>query len=415
MIDRITILGGSSVYVPEFVASVIKNNLNVREIVLHGRPGRKLEVVRAFCERIVAKSGFPMKIKAETEVVEAVAGARYVINQVRVGGMKARLRDEMLPPQFNLIGDEQLGPGAIINALRTLPVVLELARTVERTSPGAVFINLGNPMGILVEALSALTKLTVVGVCDTHRTYSQKIAGILGADPAQLTMDYVGLYHLGWIQDVKMGGRSRMAQLLELLESREEEGLDYDLIELFHMIPTRVTGMYFHRADVVRKQQHCTRFRAEVLYEAEQQILRVYEDTHLDMIPELTRQRDASWYSDSIIPLIQGFEGQAPLTTVACVLNNGSIKDLNDESSVEIPVSVNRKGVKAHKVGLLPRFLKGVFWSIKESDRLTIEAHRQRSFDLALQAMAVNPFVDSITRARKYLEKAVSLETINLH
>ncbi|MBW7863472.1 MAG: hypothetical protein GX580_01655 [Candidatus Hydrogenedens sp.] len=415
MIDRITVLGGSSVYIPEFVSSVITHNLNVKEIVLQGRSGRKLEIVRNFCLRLADKAGFPLKITPELDVAAAVTGAKYIINHVRVGGMKARLRDEMLPPQFNLVGDEQLGPGAITNALRTLPVALEHARIIESAAPKAVLINMGNPMGILVEALSSLTSLTVIGACDLHRVYTRKIASVLNVDPSALCVDYVGLYHLGWIQDVKVDGRSQMSHLLELLEARGEEDFDYDLIELFRMIPTQVTGMYFHRAEVLKRQQNCPRFRAEVLYEAEQQILRMYENPHLNSIPDLTRQRDAAWYEETIMPLILGMEGATPVSTVACLPNNGAIKDLCDESSVEIPVTISRKGVKARKVGLLPRFLKGVFWSIKESDRLTIEAYRQKSFDLALQAMAVNPFVDSVTRARKYLEKVVKLESLGLH
>lgn len=415
MIDRITILGGSSVYIPEFILSVISHNLPVREIVLQGRPGRKLEVVRDFCGRLLDKAGFPIKLSAETDVAKAVTGARYVINHLRVGGMKARLRDEMLPPQFNLVGSEQLGAGAITNALRTLPVVLEYARIIESVNPQAILINMTNPSGIVVEALARLTKLTVVGACDLPRVYTRKVAAVLGQEPSALTVDYVGLYHLGWIQDVKVDGRSRMSQLLELLETRQEEDFDYDLIELFRMIPTHETGIYFHRAEVLKKQQNCARFRAEVLFEAEQQILRMYEDPHLCALPDLTRQRNAGWYEETIMPLIQGFESGDGVSAVVCVPNNGSVRDLPDESSVEIPALVSGKGLKPRKVGTLPRFLKGVFWSIKESDRLTIEAHLQKSFECAHQALAVNPFVDSVVRARKYLEKVTKLESFDLH
>ena len=87
MIDRITVLGGSSVYIPEFIASVINHNLPVREIVLQGRAGKKLDTVRAFCNRLADRAGFPVKITPETDVEAAVTGAKYIINHVRVGGM----------------------------------------------------------------------------------------------------------------------------------------------------------------------------------------------------------------------------------------------------------------------------------------------------------------------------------------
>ncbi len=151
MIERITILGGSSVYIPEFVLSILSSNLNVREIVLLGRPGSKLDTVGKFCQRLVNRSGFPVTITATSDIAEAVRGAEYVLNHVRVGGMVARMRDEMLPPKFNIVGSDTLGAGGIANALRTLPVVLEHARVIEQVNPGAVYINLANPIGIIVE------------------------------------------------------------------------------------------------------------------------------------------------------------------------------------------------------------------------------------------------------------------------
>lgn len=415
MIERIAILGGSSVYTPELILSVVSRNLNVKEIVLLGRPGRKLELVAAFCQRLVDKSGFPATVIPSTDVKEAVTGARYVVNHIRVGGMTARMRDEMLPPKYGMVGDETLGPGGIANAMRTLPVVLDLARQIEEVNPEVTVINLTNPLGIIVEGLIRYSSLNVVGVCDLPGTYARKVARVLQHDLDEVQIDYVGLNHLGWIQDVKVGGRSRMSYLLEQLENHEEDGFDYDLIELFRMIPTRNTGMYFHRNEVLKRQKSGSRFRSEVLHEAEARILKLYEDESLHEIPELTRQRNAMWYEETIVPLIASLEQPVDRSVILCMRNNGSIRDLPEDSSVEIPATVSNKGIRARKVGSLPRFLRGLFLAAKESNRLTVEAVVHQSYENVLQALTINPFVPSLETAKRFLDNMIKNEKLELH
>jgi len=414
LIHRITVLGGSSVYVPELVNAIIARNLPVEEIVLFGHPGRKLETVANFCRRLINRAGYPTVIIPETDIRRAVEGAKYIINQMRVGGMKARFRDESTPPQFDLLGSEQVGAGAVTNALRSLPVVLEYARVIEELAPNAIFVNMMSPVGVVVEALTRLTSLKVVGVCDLARKYCSRIALLLGIPPAELEVDYFGLYHFGWIQDVRHDGRSRMAQLLDAIEQSEDSSFDRDLVSLFRLIPTPEAAAYFRRGEILWSQKRNQRYRSEMLIEAESQILRIYEDSRVDMIPEATRQRNAIWYEESVLPLLESFEGHHDAKPILCVSNKGAILDLPEESCVEIPVTISQGAVTSRKIGALPRFLRGMFCLMKESDRLVIEAVRHASFELALQALAVNPFVDSLASARKYLEKVVRAENLNL-
>jgi len=121
VIERLTILGGSSVYIPEFIQSLISHNLMPKEVVLFGRFGDKLTIVAEFCRRLIHRSGYPAEITTSTDLEEAVADSKYILNHIRVGGMAARVRDEKLPPVMGMIGDESLGAGGVSNALRTLP------------------------------------------------------------------------------------------------------------------------------------------------------------------------------------------------------------------------------------------------------------------------------------------------------
>lgn len=415
MIERISILGGSSVYTPEFVFSLVSHNVNVNEVVLIGRNEHKLEVVTNFCRRLLKKSGFPTSVACTTDVEEGVAKAKYIINQIRVGGMKARVRDEKLPPRFGMVGDESLGAGGFANAMRTLPLVLELAARIEKINPGAVFINLTNPMGVVVEALTKHTDLKVTGVCDLPGTYIKKVAEVLHQLPEDLDIDYIGLNHMGWIQDVKLGKHSMKDALLERLERHGDDGFDFELIDLFRMIPTRTMSVYFHQDDILKTQKNCSRFRAEILHEAEHQILKLYEDKHLCDIPELTRERNAVWYGETIIPLILALESRKDKNLILCVRNGDAIPDLPPDCSVEIPAKVSCRGIRPRKVGACPHFLKGLFAAVKVSDRLTIEAVRHHSYEAALQSLTINPLVPSLGAAKKYLDRIIKDEKIELH
>jgi len=408
-------LGGSSVYTPEFISSIISSNLSVKEIVLLGRPGPKLPLVAKFCQRMLDKSGFPAKIVATTDTATAVAGAKYVLNHVRVGGMPARIRDEKTPPKFGMIGDETLGAGGFANAMRTLPVTLEYARIIEDINPTATFINLTNPMGILTEALIRYTKLNVIGVCDLPGTYIKKVASVLQHPPSDLSFYYLGLNHIGWIQDIKLEGRSCMSRALERIEQSGDDSFDLALISLFRMIPTSPVGLFFHQDAILKKQLACGRLRGEILHEAEPQILRLYEDESLTEVPDLTRQRNAVWYDETIVPLIHALESKTDHEFILCVRNEGSIRDLPDDCSVEIPVTVSRRGLKLHKVGGCPRFLRGIFQSVKESDRLAVEAVRHKSYDFALQSLTIHPLVPSLDGAKRYLDRIIKDDALELH
>lgn len=415
VIGRITILGGSSVYVPEFIHSLISHNLLPREVVLYGRHGEKLEIVAGFCERLIEKAGFPTVVIPSTNLEESVAGAKYVLNHVRVGGMKARVRDEKLPPSMGMIGDESLGAGGISNALRTLPVALDFASRIETVNPDCTFINLTNPMGTVVEAITKKTNLKTIGICDLPGAYVQKVARLLGIAEEDLFVDFIGLNHMGWIQNVRHGKKNIMYKVLDTIHNQRPDDFDYDLIELFRMIPTRTVSLYFHADRILKAQKNTTLFRGEVLHEAEKHILKAYADPHLNEIPSLTRERNTPWYEQTLIPLIQALESRKKHSRILCVRNDGAIRDLPEDCSVEVPTEVSNRMLAPRHVGDCPHFLKGLFLTVKESDRWIIEAVLHKSYEYALQALTINPLVPSLETARRYLDKIIETEEIELH
>jgi len=415
VIERLTILGGSSVYIPEFIQSLISHNLMPKEVVLFGRSGDKLTIVAEFCRRLIHRSGYPAEITTSTDLEEAVADSKYILNHIRVGGMAARVRDEKLPPVMGMIGDESLGAGGVSNALRTLPVILEYVERIEKVNPDTTFINLTNPMGIVVEALIKQSNLKVIGICDLPGTYVQKVSSILGIPESDLFIDFIGINHMGWIQNVRAGKKNIMYKVLEHIHTHQPDDFDHELIELFRMIPTRTVSLYFHADRILKQQKSLARFRAEVLHEAEKQILKLYEDPDLNEIPSLTHERNTIWYEQTLIPLLQALENKKKETLILCVQNNGSIRDLPDDCSVEVSVEVSSKSVTPRHVGDSPHFLKGLFQTVKESDRWLVEAVLHKSYEYALQALTINPLVPSLETARAYLDKIVQTEELELH
>jgi 6-phospho-beta-glucosidase len=414
VIDRIAILGGSSVYIPELIQSIISRNVNVKEIVLFGREGDKLPVVAEFCKRLIHQNGFPGTVVASTDLEESVTGAKYILNHVRVGGMKARLRDEKLPLKDGMIGDETLGAGGFANAMRTLPVVLDFVRRIEAVNPDCTFINLTNPMGIVMEALVSHSRLRCIGVCDLPGAYIKKVSSILHRDPSNLKVNYIGLNHMGWIQDVRCDGDSCFSSVLDRIEEHERDGFDYELIKLFRVIPTRPVSLFFHRDEILKKQTSCARYRAEDLFEAEQQILELYRDKRLCSIPSRTRERNTVWYEETIVPLIEALEQPKRKDLVLCVRNDGAIRDLPEDCSVEVPVTVSNKGLRPRRVGSTPHFLTGLFQAVKQSDRLTVEAVLHHSYEYALQALTIHPLVPSLASARRFLDRLIKNEKLLL-
>ncbi|MFO7973129.1 MAG: hypothetical protein R6V12_00675, partial [Candidatus Hydrogenedentota bacterium] len=289
------------------------------------------------------------------------------------------------------------------------------AELIEQTNPDTTLINLTNPTGIIVDALSKYSNLKTIGVCDLPGKYVRSIASILRVPPEELQVDYVGLNHIGWIQDIKLDGKSRMDRVLDQLEQHKEDGFDQDLVALFRMIPISTVGLFFHSDAVLKKQRSCARTRAQILYEAEQQILKLYTDESLTEIPELTRARNAIWYEKTIVPLVQAFEEKQEREIILCVKNEGAIRDLPEDCSVEVPVRVSKKGLASRKVGDCPHFLKGLFHSVKESDRLIVEAVRHKSYEFALQGLTINPFVPSLDAAKAFLDRIIKEESIELH
>src|SRR5207247_1203509 len=185
------------------------------ELVLQDIDGERLEVVGGLAKRILDRHEWPGRLVVTKDRDRALDGASFVIVQLRVGGQAARLVDETLPLEFGCIGQETTGPGGFAKALRTVPVVLDIAEETERRgAPGAWLIDFTNPVGIVMQALLDHGH-RAIGLCNSAMGFQRKFAQLLDVGPERVSLDHVGLNHLTWERAVYVDGEDRLPELIQ--------------------------------------------------------------------------------------------------------------------------------------------------------------------------------------------------------
>jgi len=278
---KLTILGGGGFRVPlvhEAVATAA-TGLTVDEIALHDVDPARLatitSVIEGQGERLTAEGravSLP-HVVATTDLREAVTGADFVFSAVRVGGAEARTVDERVALGLGLLGQETIGPGGLAYALRTLPVALEIARTIAELAPQAWTINFTNPAGIVTEAMRSVLGDRVVGICDTPIGLVRRVGRLIGADlvagERDARVDYVGLNHLGWLRSVQLDGTERLPGLLAddaaLEEIEEARLIGKDWVRADGALPNEYLFYYLHTSEAIERITAAATTRGEFL------------------------------------------------------------------------------------------------------------------------------------------------------
>ena len=265
---KFTVLGGSAVAVPELIGSLAPSLHSGRElhVVLHGRDAAKLERVGRVCQRMAA--AIPgLQVDYTTNLDEALSGADFALNQVRVGGLEARAYDETFPHRWNLPGEETVGPGGAANSMRTVPVVLELCRSIERAAPGCTLITFSNPSSVVQRAIAMSTSLRVVGLCDAPDTMRKVLAKALGVEVSALDTQYLGMHHFGFITSARVEGTERLPDALEDGSACVALGLEPEIGRIMGALPHPYFRYFFHPDRMLDKQRKLSQPRARELQE----------------------------------------------------------------------------------------------------------------------------------------------------
>ncbi|HEY5861078.1 MAG TPA: 6-phospho-beta-glucosidase [Actinomycetota bacterium] len=411
---KVAVVGGGSTYTPELVEGFVTrgDRLPVDELVLLDIDRERLDVVGSLAERIMRRVGWNGTLTLTDDRVEAIDGADFVIVQLRVGGNQARYRDETIPPAFGCIGQETTGPGGFAKALRTVPVVLELAElTAERGAAGAWFVDFTNPTGLVTQALLDQGH-RAIGLCNVAIGFQREFAASYGVEPDHVRLDHVGLNHLTWERAVYVDGEDKLPEMLASLDDPtsayrailEEDDADPELVKALGAIPSYYLHYYYDADRVLAAQQAGQTPRAEEVMKIEAGLLELYRDPALDTKPKLLEERGGAFYSDAAAALIASLHAGTGDALVVNLRNDGAIPNLPDDAVVEITAMIDRDGAHPLRTAPLAPEMHGLVAHAKAYEMLAIEAAVSGSRTTALKALMTNPLVGDHRRAEPLLD-----------
>ncbi|MFI6560543.1 6-phospho-beta-glucosidase [Streptomyces sp. NPDC050534] len=431
---KLTILGGGGFRVPLVYGALLTDHAEgrVTEVVLHDLDaGRLGAVARVLAEQAAGSPGAPT-VTATTDLDEALRGADFVFSAIRVGGLEGRAEDERVALAEGVLGQETVGAGGIAYGLRTVPVAVDIARRVARLAPDAWVINFTNPAGLVTEAMSRHLGDRVIGICDSPVGLGRRIARVLGGNPQEAWIDYVGLNHLGWVRGLHIAGRDELPRLLadpDLLGSFEEGKLfGVDWLQSLGAIPNEYLHYYYFNREAVRAYQQAERTRGAFLRDQQARFYEEMRDPEARALATWDRtraEREATYmaenresagagerdaddlsggYEKVALALMRAIARDERTTLILNVRNRGTLSVLDTEAVIEVPCLVDANGAHPVTVAPLPGHATGLVCAVKAVEREVLAAAESGSRTTAVKAFALHPLVDSVNVARRLVE-----------
>ena len=406
---KLVIFGGGSSYTPELVTGVIQNSeaLPFDEICLTDIDSRRLEVLVGLTRRMLAHAELPVHVTATTDRRIALEGADFVNSLIRVGGMDARISDETIPLKYGVTGQETTGPGGMMKALRTIPVILALAADMVEVCPNAWLINYTNPSGIIAEALGRFGGVQHVGLCSGPNTWSRQILDLMDVDPARANVEWLGLNHLGFATRVWVDGVDVTDEAVEAVADKWK--IDGEWLRILGYIPATYLRHYFHHTAVVaaaREPDHLT--RGQEVKQIEAELLTLYADPEVATRPDLLSRRGGRGYADAAIAAMRAIHHNTADRQILQVLNQGAVDGIPDDASVEIACVLDRAGPRPIRYGQIPLPIRGLIQAVKAYESLTVQAAVEGSKRVAMQALMAHPLVPSWEVAKPLLDELLA-------
>ncbi len=413
---KIAVIGGGSTYTPELVNGFLAQaeSLGLKELWLMDIDRARLDVVGGFAQRMVKAKGEPFKVILSMDQRGSIAGASYVITQLRVGMMPARRGDEYLGLRHNLIGQETTGIGGMAKALRTIPVVLGIAKDIRETAPGALLANFTNPAGLVTEALTRYAgDVQAVGVCNVGITTKMEIlegleAAGLHADAEKAQLNTLGLNHLTWHRGFTVDGEEMWPQIfpawVERLRAEDEPEWDVNTVTSLGMMPNYYLQYFYYTGKKLEAQRKWPPSRAEEVMEIEKDLLKEYADPNLSEPPADLMKRGGAYYSTLATQVIGSHHNDLGQVHVVNLRNNGAVREWPAEWVLEMPARVDRSGIHPLPAAALPPACFGLISAVKMYELLTVEAAVHGDRNAAYQAMLANPLGPSADQVEAVLE-----------
>ncbi|MET7892711.1 6-phospho-beta-glucosidase [Streptomyces mirabilis] len=436
---KLTILGGGGFRVPLVYGALLGDRAEgrVTHVVLHDvDAGRLTAVARVLAEQAKDLPDAP-EVSFTTDLDDALRGADFIFSAIRVGGLAGRADDERVALAEGVLGQETVGAGGIAYGLRTVPVAVDIAQRVARLAPDAWVINFTNPAGLVTEAMSRHLGDRVIGICDSPVGLGRRIATVLGANPREAWIDYVGLNHLGWVRGLRVAGRDKLPRLLadpELLGSFEEGKLfGVEWLQSLGAVPNEYLHYYYFNREAVRAYQQAEKTRGAFLRDQQEQFyaemkrpdtaaLSAWDRTRAEReATYMAENRDAAGagerdaddlsggYEKVALALMRAIARDERTTLILNVRNRGTLGVLDTEAVIEVPCLVDANGAHPVAVDPLPDHASGLVCAVKAVEREVLSAAESGSRTTAVKAFALHPLVDSVNVARRLVEGYTSV------
>jgi 6-phospho-beta-glucosidase len=399
---KLAVVGAGSTYTPELVDGLIRMRglLPVEELALVDTDEERLETLAGMTRRMLERGGYPLRVAPTLRLEEAVDGADTVLIQLRVGGQAARIVDESLPLRCNCIGQETTGFGGLAKALRTVPVVLDIATRTRRLAPDAWIVDFTNPVGIVTKALLDEGH-RAVGLCSAAMVFQRHFAKVLEVAPETIELDHVGLNHLTWELGVRAGGRDVLAELTGKHVDRvaPASGLPADLVRRLGVVPSYYLHYFYDHDDLV-EHARTHESRAEEVQAIERELLRRYADENVDSKPELLSRRGGAFYSEAAVELLASLLGTSSNDRhVVNLRNGGTLPFLADDAVVEVPARVGTGNVEPLPMPQLDAVARGLVAHVSAYEELALDAALHGGRERVFRALLAHPLVGQTRQA----------------
>lgn len=420
---KIAVIGAGSTYTPELINGFIvrRRHLPVESMYLMDINAEKLKVVAGLAKRMLDAAGMDCRLVLTQSLDEAIEGADYVLGQVRVGGLDARITDEKIPLGYDLLGQETTGIGGAFKGLRTIPVIMDVAKRMERLAPNAWLINFSNPSGIIAEAVLNHTSTKMIGLCNGPINMLKPITKLVPEGTRKVDYDFVGLNHLCWITAVYADGKevlqSRLSGQLETSELKNIPSEHYDeaLWKATKGIPIGYLNYFYFRDAQVRKCREAEKTRGEVCKEIEAELLELYKDPNLVEKPAVLDKRGGALYSEAAVSLIDAIVNDRNEIHVVDVKNNGAFQFMGKDDVIETKCIINKNGATPIKLENFDNYyIIGLMQAVKAYEKLLVKAGIDGDKDALLAALMVHPLIGDYYKAKAAMDEMLEKNRVYL-
>ena len=393
-------------------------------VVLQDVDEDAMDLQRRLSEGILRSRGAgDVRVVGHADRLRAMEGADVVLSAFRPGGLEARRLDERIAVDHGVLGQETAGPGGFAMALRSVPIVVEIAEELQKVGrDGAILLNYTNPVQIVSEAMARFgPPVPFFGLCDQTAGEEAFLARLLGVDAERVELDTAGTNHMTFTRAVRVDGRDVTPELWSLLDGIDLDGLQTDderhivrLFRLLRRIPSEYMQYFFFHDEVLAHQRAAGTTRADEVLAILPDVLESYRREAGADYPRPSMARASEEHGDFAVRIGAAMLSGGDLRVILNLPNEGQVEDLPAGVIVETPAAVHGRAVTPILQGPLPPEVSGLVRQVAAHAALTAEAALTGDRGLALEALAIHPLVRSLDQAEAMLEAYLTVHAAYL-